>query len=274
MGDVAQLNLTPRGEEARLRALMEDVVEYHKGVYPQYPLALAVWFGRTPRSDEHFLLELFKGTHRMEITGPTRFSLYWKTDSQSPPFVSIYASSLEYFTQELLARSPLIERFFHEFEVLHFDKKLLDVRVLQAFNILTEPPGLTKGWYVSADEFAKAKTVRSLLTTYGQARPYVGLVKLEESADYESCRGLLHIEVNQRWLPLTMEGLRNYAYYNDALAGRPGYLLFEGGSLYQIQKCELKTAPEYSARVLERARDDRYPEIYLRTVHPTEQPTA
>jgi len=151
----------------------------------------------------------------------------------------------------------------------------LTPEILEVFNVITEPSGLLKGWYVSVDQFAKPPfaTVRSLLAAYGGARPYVGIVKVEESADFEYCRGLLHTEISQRWLPFnTIGGLSIHQFYEDFEAGHPGYFLFEGGSLYQIQKFELKMAPEYSARVLEGTRDGRYVEVYLHAVHPSDQP--
>jgi hypothetical protein len=64
-----------------------------------------------------------------------------------------------------------------------------------------------------------------------------------------------------------------YAWYGDWQSSRPGYFLLEGGSLYQILKFEVRTAPEYPTRfqLLEKLPDDRYPEVYLRAVLPTER---
>ncbi len=61
MGDLAQLDLRAKGGEARIRALLEDLIGYYKGGYPGYQLALAVWFKRSPESDEQNLLALFTG---------------------------------------------------------------------------------------------------------------------------------------------------------------------------------------------------------------------
>ena len=41
MGNLGSLDLKSLGGEARLRALLEDLVQYYVGVYPQNPLALA-----------------------------------------------------------------------------------------------------------------------------------------------------------------------------------------------------------------------------------------
>ncbi len=274
MADLAQLDLAARGGEARLRALLEDTVEYHKGIYPGNPLALAVWFGKSPRDPEHNLLELFSGFPMNNIAGPTRVPLLWKTGSMEAPFVVIYATSVDYFVEQLSSNARALSHFFERFEVLYFEKRLLNERVLQAFNVITEPPGLSKGWYVSSEEYAKLKTVRNLLSSHGHMRPEIGLVKIEESPDFENCRGLLHAEVSQKWLPLSPGGLSPYMFFNDLQDGRPGYFLFEGGSVYRLVKFEVRTAPEYSSRVLEKPRDDRYPEVYLRAVHPPEQAAA
>jgi hypothetical protein len=275
MADVARLNLTPRGAEIRLRSLMEDVVELHKGVYEQSRLALAVWFGG-PGDNVEKLLELFSGlaVESGSFADPVRFSLLWKTDSEKPPFVEVSAGSVEYFTRLLASGDQAVNRFFDRPDVLYFDKALLNDTILRRFNIVTEPPGLMKGWYVDADQ-ARRKTVRGLLSARGSSNPDVGLVKTwESSPDFESCRGLVHIEINQRWLPVSLAGLRQFAFFNDLQAGDPGFFLFRGGSFYQLLKFEEKTAPAYSELVLERSSDDRYPEVYLRSVHPSEEPAA
>ncbi len=273
MADLAQLDLAAKGGEARLRALLEDLTDYHKGVYPGNPLALAVWFGKSPKNPQHNLLELFSGLPMNKIAGPTRVSLLWKTGSNEAPFVDLYATSVDYFLEQLSSDPQAISHFFDRFEILYFDKQLLNDQVLRAFNAITEPAGLMKGWYVSSEEYGKSRTLRNLLAARGQ-RPEIGLVKIEESPDFENCRGLLHAEINQRWLPLSPGGLSNYVFFNDYRDGRPGYFLFQGGSLYHVVKFEVKTAPEYSTRLLEKLRDDRYPEVYLRAVHPVEQPAA
>jgi hypothetical protein len=77
------------------------------------------------------------------------------------------------------------------------------------------------------------------------------------------CMSRSNVEVEQGWLPLSPEGVRNYQFYTDTQADRTGYFLFEGGALYRIVKFEVKKAPEYSRYVLEKPRDDRYPEVFL-----------
>jgi len=271
MADVARLNLTTKGAEVRLRSLLEDVVQGHFGVYPEYRLALAVWFGKSG-GDVHNLLELFSGPPSNQFA-LTRFSLLWKTGSESPPFVEISATSVDHFSRQLASDPVVLRRFFESWEVLYFDKGLLPENITAAFNIITEPPHLMKGWYVEADR-ARGRTIRDLLSSYESSRPYVGLVKTGESQDFENCRGLLHVEHNQLWLPISLNGLKVYTFYNELQQGQPGLFLFRGGSLYLPLKFEEKTAPEYSSLVLKRLPDDRYPEVYLRAVHPPEQPAA
>jgi hypothetical protein len=265
MAELAQLDLRGRGREARVRALLEDLTEYHKGIYPHNRLALAVWFRKSPESQEQQLLELFSGEPKEGIA-ETHFSLLWKAG-----YVNLRATSTNYFLQLLTGYPEQIAPYRDSFEVLYFDKKLLNPEILDTFHVITEPPGLLKGWYVSESEYAKTKNIRDLLSAHSHTRPEFGLVKTEESADFENCRGLMHTEVSQKWVPFSPEGIKSYTYYNDAQVGTPVYFLFEGGSLYKVLKFEVKTVPEYSSRLLGKTRDDRYPEVYLRAVRPPEQ---
>lgn len=275
MADVARLNLTERGAEARLRSLMEDVVDLHKGVYPHSLLALAVWFGKSTGAVQN-LLELFSGlpgNGSGSLAQPVRFSLLWKTGSERPPFVEVRAASVDYFAHLLAGDRHAVAQFFDEPEVLYFDKELLNETILRSFNIVTEPPGLMKGWYVDADQ-AKAKPIRDILSSRRDSKPELGLVKVWESPDFGNCRGLLHFEINQRWLPLSLAGLQQFTYYNDLQAGKPGFFLFRGGAFYQLVRFEEKNEPGYARLVLQPSSNDRYPEVYLRSVHPSEKPAA
>lgn len=273
MANLAQFDLAQKGREARIRALLEDLTEYHTGVYPHNRLALAVWYGKSVDNPEQYMLELFTGQPKPGWA-ESRFSLLWKTGSESAPFVNLRATSVEYFSQLLNTEPGQLAQYRQQCEVLYFDKKLLTSEILDAFHIVTEPPGLIKGWYISDDEYESSKTPQVLLAKHRSARPELGLVKTDESADFEYCRGLLHIEIGGRWLPLSPEGIRSYSYYNDHQSGRAVRFLFEGGSLYQLLKFEVKTAPEYAGRLLGRTPNDRYPEVYLRAVHLPAQPAA
>ena len=271
---MAQLDLQPKGEELKTRAELEDLVSFSKHLFPGPRLALAVWFGRSPGSTEHNILELFAGAPMSKIYPYPPLSLHWKEGLNDPPFARLFVTSVDYFTKLLVQSDPQLAQYFERPEVLYFSKDTLNEQVIRRFNIITEPAGLIKGWYVSADERAQSRTLRNMLASQGHMGPHVGLVKTEESADFENCRGLLHVEVEQRWLPLSEGGLQSYTFYNDWLDGRSGYFLFEGGALYHILRFEVKTAPEYSDRVLEKPREDRYAEVYLRAMHPPEQPAA
>jgi hypothetical protein len=273
MANLAQFDMGIRGREARIRALLEDVTQYHRGIYPQNLLALAVWFGRSPEGQEQRLLELFSGLPNDGFAN-TRFSLLWKTGVERPPFVNIRATSVEHFSRLLRESPEQLAPYKENYEVLYFDKRLVSPDILDVFDVITEPPGLIKGWYITESEYEKSKSIQGLASLHEHARPEFGLVKLEESADFENSRGVLHVEVTQKWLPISPEGIRAYTYYNDYQAGRYVYFLFEGGALYKVLKFEVKTAPEYAGRLLGKTPDDRYPEVYLRAVHPLAQPAA
>ena len=274
MANLAQLDFGTKGAEVRLRALLEDIVEQYRGVRPGYELALAVWFGKSPGNRNQNLLELFTSPEMNQIVGPEHLPLLWKTDSAGPPFVQLHWTSVDYFSRQLNSSPDTLKRFFQNAEVLYFDKRLLSQGVLRAFNVITEPTGLLKGWYVTRDQYKRARTIRNLLSSYEHIRPQVGLVKVWESPDFGTCRGLLHVEVSQRWVPLSPEALPVHTFFNDLQDGRAGCFLFEGGSLYKLKKFEVKTVPEYSTRVLEPLRDARYPEVHLRAMPSPEQSAA
>ncbi len=275
MADLAQFDLKTRGREARIRALLEDLIQAHIGGRPQAHLALAVWFQKSPESDGQYLLELLSEFPIEGITGD-HLSLLWKTGSQGPPYANVSWASVDYFWKLSSAYPDQVAQYRDRYEVLYFDKRLLTPQILEMFRIVTEPPGLIRGWYIPETEYAKSNSIQNLLSLWGHTRPNFGLVKIEESGDFENCRGILHVEVTQKWLPLSPEGIRPYTYYTDLQSGRPVYFLFEGGSLYQVLKFEVKTAPEYPdrLRLLGKTPHDRYPEVYLRAVHPPAQPAA
>ncbi len=210
----------------------------------------------------------------MNQIASARQSLLWQPDQ--PPFVNVSWTSVDHFTAELTSNPERLAQYFDRFEVLDFNKQLLNERILQAFKVITEPSGLLKGWYVSAQEYeeTKAPKVRNLLARRSHAILEIGLVRVQESPDFENCRGLVHAEFEQRWLPFSHGGLSNFSFYTDCRDGRPGYFLFEGGSLYHILNFDVKTAPEDSSLVLEKSRDGRYPEVSLRAVHQPEQSPA
>ena len=142
---------------------MEDLVSDYVGVRPEFKLALAVWFSKALHGDVQQVLELFSGPPVNEFADPVQFPLLWKTGSEGPPFVEISATSVGHFSQQLASNPAALSDFFDRWEVLYFDKALLNESILKAFNIVTEPPHLMKGWYVEADR-AKDKTIRDLLS--------------------------------------------------------------------------------------------------------------
>jgi hypothetical protein len=281
MSNLVQFDIKSKGEEFRLRALLEDLILSHRelrGQYrPPYQLALAVWYQKSSTNPEQFLLELVTSDTPFEgITIPDRLSLHWKRGLDVPPYVSVRSASVEYFSKLLKGLPSETTAYRNNYEVLYFDKTILSQDILSFFNVITEPRGLAKGWYISESEYVRSKSIRELLSLHGHSRPMVGLVKVEESADFDNCRGILHVEVEQRWMPFTPEGIQAHTYYNDYQSGRAVYFIFEGGSLYEVLKFEVKTAPDYATKfgLLGPTPNDRYPEVYLRAVHPSAQPTA
>jgi len=283
MANLATFDLKARGREARVRALLDDLVQAHIEGRPMAKMALAVWYHKSPGNEEQFLLELivvdgfdFKGFDNQ------RLSLLWKSGSEGQPYANVRVTSVGYFL-DLLAGDPAEVARYHEanFEVLYFDKDLLvrgqpDSKLLDLFHIVTDPPGLMKGWYVTEDEHDKSSSPQTLLSRRGSAKPTLGMVKVWESPDLAHSRGILHVQVGGKWVPLSPEGIQAYTYYADAQNGRRVFLIFEGGALYEVLRFEVKTAPEYAGRLglLENAPDDRYPEVYMRAVPPPARPAS
>lgn len=270
MADLAKIDLATAFEERKIRALLEDRIDDLKGQYPDREVAIAVWYDKSPQKWEQKILVLWTGSRVNEIyvTPPNALM------PRGTP--TIHATTVADFTEFLASDPQRLQQYLQNFEALYYEQDLVTAPIIQKFNLRAEPTGLMKGWYVSAQEFANAPApkLRNLLSRWGQARPVIGLVKVEESSDFGHCSGLLHMEFSfgagPRWLPLSLGALATNSFYNDWLEGRPGYFLFRGGSLYQIQRIEEKTVPEYSSQVLERLPDDRYPEVYLRAVSPSE----
>lgn len=271
MAGITQIDWTSLANEANARALLEDLMSYYKGLYQGQQLALAVWFGKSPQQPEHSVLALFTGPPVGRIVGPERQSLLWKTGLNQPPFANISWTSVDDFAGLLASTPESLDRYRKDFEVIYFDSPIpLPKNVLKFFGVVTEPPGLIKVWFLREDEYSKGQTVRGLLAARANVRPDTGLVKTWESDDFENCRALVNVLLGQRWQPSSPEGIKIYGFYGEWAQGRQPYFLAEGGALYRIIKFEVIRAPLYSDLVLEKLPDDRYPEVYLRAVHPPE----
>lgn len=272
MANLAQFDIGAKQQEFRIRALLEDLLEAYVGGRPGSKLALAVWFKKSLGLREQNLLLVYGGVIVGGITEPERVPLYWKTGSPGSPVVSIEATDVEWFSKLQKAYPQRLLHYQNDCEVLYFDKNLLSPGILDIFRVITEPSGLIKGWYVDQDEFikgGKAKNIGGLLSIHRTSRAHFGLVKTEEK-DFETCRGILHIEASQLWVPMSPDGLQSYSYYNDWQQGRRVYFLFEGGALYQVLQFEVRTEHDYANRfgLLRETPNDRYSEVYLQAVRP------
>jgi hypothetical protein len=271
MANLPQIDWEVISIEPYLRSLLEDFVDHYKSVgptlFPGSQLALAVWYQKQRQSDRQHLLMLFTEPPPLLRIEKLEQRLLWNTGPGGPPLVEIDWTSVGYFKRELGQNPNSLTMYRENFEVLYFKRDLVDPAVLKAFRVVTEPDGLIQGWYVDPEEFSKLARPRILLQHYIPYKPQLGLLKTFEAPDFQTCRGLIHGEFDQFWLPASPGQLRVHDFYNDYLNSRPGYLLFEAGSLYKIEKFEVILKPSYSAIVLRPLPDDRYPEVYLRTVH-------
>lgn len=275
MANLAQFDIGTKQQEARIRALLEDLTDSYRGVRPESRLALAVWWAAKQYGiQEQHLLYLYAGTPLNGIASQN-VPLFWKTGSQQSPLVHIDATDVNHFSTLMQVDPRRVARYQSDYEVLYFDKSLLSAEILNRFGIITEPPGLMKGWYVDADKYNNSRSIAELTSFYQAFKPNFGLVKTEEK-DFEHCRGILHVEISQKWLPFSPEGIQSYSYYADLQRGQRVFFLFEGGALYEVLRFEVKTAPDYAGRfgLLGTTRDARYPEVYLRAVRQPAQPTA
>jgi hypothetical protein len=288
MAGLTQVDWQALANEAQVRALLQDFVS-HYTLSAVNQLALAVWFQKpsaqpvmprfglrqkSPGAGEHNLLMLFTGPEMNEIASDHQ-PLLWKEGAKGAPFIAIHWTSVDFFSQKLRSDPNFVQQFFRNAEVIYFQKRRLPHDILDAFRIVTEPSHLIKVWCVYHDQYGKGQTVQSLLASRAGRRPEVGIVKTWESPDFETCKAIFHVEVGQQWRPASPEGtMQSSGFYSDWLSGRPCYLLAEGGALYYIEKFEVIYAPDYERVVIERRPDDRYLEVYLRAVHPPEQPAA
>ena len=205
----------------------------------------------------------------------SRQPLLWKAGVEGPPFIAIHWTSVRFFGELLRSTPNLIPQSYPNSEVVYFQKRWLPPDILDAFGIVTEPSHLIKVWCVYHNQYAKGQTVQTLLASRVGMRQEAGIVKTWESADFDTCKAIFHVEVGQQWRPANPEGIMHSSgFYSDWLSGRPCYLLAEGGALYYIEKFEVIYAPDYERLVIVRRPDDRYLEVYLRAVHPPEQPAA
>ncbi len=279
MAGLAQIDWQSVANEANVRALLEDFISQYTAS-PVSHLALAVWFERAPQGSEHKLLMLFTGPEMNQIER-AHHPLLWKGSGgvkvifEGPPFIEIYWTSVAFFAQQLRSNPNDVQHFFRDPKVIYFQSKMLPREILDAFWIVTKPPGLIKVWCVYHDQYGKGQTVQTLLASRVGMSQEVGIIKTWESPDFETCKAIFHVEVGQQWRPASPEGImQSSGFYADWEKGRPVYFLAEGGAFYQIDKFEVIYAPDYASRVIERRPDDRYLEVYLRAVHPPEQPAA
>ena len=107
------------------------------------------------------------------------------------------------FTEILRANSEPLARYLNRSEVLYFDARLLTDEIKRYFNVITAPSGLIRGWYVEREMYELALKGNYNLRSRMQARPEIGIIKTEESADFTYAKGLLHVEVSQRGRPFT-----------------------------------------------------------------------
>jgi hypothetical protein len=269
MAGLTQIDWQSVANEANVRALLDDFISQYT-FSPVNQLALAVWFERAPQGSEHKLLMLFTGVEMNRIE-PVRQPLLWKAGVEGPPFIEIYWTSVASFAQQLRSNSDDLQRFFRDPKVIYSQRHLLSRDIVDAFGIATQaPPHLIKVWCVYHNEYEKGMSAQTLLASR-RGRPESGIVKTEESKDFEACKAIFHVEVGQHWRPASPEGImQSSGFYSEWLSGRPCYLLAEGGALYYVEKFEVTYAPDYERLVIERRPDDRYLEVYLRTVHPPE----
>ncbi len=269
MAVLSQLDLRHHAARWQLRSLIEDVVEEHQGIYPEFPLALAVWHQINPASDEQHLLEVFSGENHKGIAS-VRFSLAWKTGREIPPYVNIQSMSLDNLSHLIQTQNPELTQFLRDSEVIYFNRDLLPSTVTEAFKVKIFPPGFIRAWYIPADEFRNTNAP-ALWAKFRNARAGVGLVKFDESPDRQACKAIAQVEISQRWVPISARAVATYSFYIDVDLGAPGYWLLDGGAAYQILRYEVQFAPDLARmlQLVEPACDARYPVLYLRAMPPS-----
>src|SRR5437667_7556653 len=99
MSNLASLDLSAKGGEARVRALLEDLVEEYRR---PGRLGLVVWYGKSNGPAQHYqLLMLVKDLPPSPRSIRHRQPLYWKAGSLVAPFVDIDLYNLDDFARQL-----------------------------------------------------------------------------------------------------------------------------------------------------------------------------
>lgn len=251
----------------KIRIGLENLINSHLRIEDE-ELAIAIWFKKEDKKKVYLMEGVFlPGSHENKPQLPPleiehgSSALGWGI-SQTVHHVIIYSPkiTLEYMIKK---NDPLIKQLCADSEILYFNQEFLSPLILETFGIVVEPSNFIKGWYLEQKNLAEIIDNRNKIDHWFSSRPEIGIMQTSESTDFRRKVGIMHVEINGKWLPSTNEGVKSYSWYSDWVEGKPGYFLLRGGKIFKIEGFEIKRLPEVSKKVVESNAFDYYVEVYL-----------
>jgi hypothetical protein len=161
------------------------------------------------------------------------------------------------------AKDKWIQDFTSDAETLFFDAEALSPKILDAFKIRVEPDNFLKGWYLDADQIKELAESPEKIQQWSSSRPTLGVMQTSESTDFSRKVGIMHVEIENQWLPIGPTAVTSYTWYSDWLQRRPGAILFRGGTILRIDGFEIKTLANISKQVVKPTQKNEYVEAHL-----------
>ena len=252
-----------------VRSRLDNLIESHLRIEDEI-LSLAVWFNKDDTKKVHLLeniaipqYESHKERYEPLEIEHGKNAKGWELDIPLH-HVIIYSyppeKELEYLIKN---EDPWIHEFCNNFGVLYFNSNTLSSLILETFNIITEPEDFIKGWYLEKRHLDQMRREKNEIYRWQSSKYHIGILQTSESIDFHKKVGIMHVEINSKWLPSTKEGVHNFVWYKNWLERIPGFFLFEGGKIYKIEGFEVKRLPRTSKKVIQPNKYDEYVEVHL-----------
>lgn len=252
-----------------IRTKLENLIESHLRIEDEI-LSLAIWFNKDDTERVHLMenivLPQYEENH--EPYEPLEFehASYAKGWEIDIPLhhILIYSYPPEKVLEYMIRKEdPWIREFLNNFSVLYFNSSLLSSEILETFNIITEPKNFIKGWYLEKRSLDQLRRSKNEIYRWQSSKHEIGILQTSESIDFNRKVGIMHVEINGKWLPSTKNGVQSYTWYKNSVERIPGFFLFEGGKIYKIEGFEVKRLPEVSKKVIQQNKYDEYVEVHL-----------
>jgi len=229
---------------------------------------LAIWFKRQDSREIHLMEAMESQIHRAEVAQlppqELRHSaqdMGWRLSAQLH-HVIVYSprTTLE---RMIAFNDQWIREFSTDSETLYFDPEALCPAILDAFRIRVEPNNFLKGWYLDAAQVKELAESPGKIQQWSSSRPTIGMMQTSESSDFARKVGIMHVEIENQWIPMGPSAVTSYTWYGDWLQRKPGALLFRGGTIFRIEGFEVKTLANISRDVVKPTPRNEYVEAHL-----------